>query len=71
MTAPLAIIMAGGTGGHVFPALALADELRARGWRIHWLGGSQGIERGRFQPPVIRWMSWALKDCAAVASWRV
>ena len=30
MSAPLALIMAGGTGGHVFPALALARELRAR-----------------------------------------
>ncbi|QGG80944.1 undecaprenyldiphospho-muramoylpentapeptide beta-N-acetylglucosaminyltransferase [Litorivicinus lipolyticus] len=40
----LAVIMAGGTGGHVFPALALADELSRRGWRIHWLGGSRGIE---------------------------
>ena len=41
---PLAVIMAGGTGGHVFPALALADELAQRGWRIHWLGGRRGIE---------------------------
>lgn len=39
-----AVIMAGGTGGHVFPALALAGELSARGWKILWLGGSEGIE---------------------------
>lgn len=45
MSKPLTVlIMAGGTGGHVFPALAVADELRARGHRIHWLGTARGIE---------------------------
>lgn len=38
------LIMAGGTGGHVFPALAVADELRAKGYRIEWLGTGRGIE---------------------------
>lgn len=42
--APLALIMAGGTGGHVFPALALARELRARSWRVVWLGTRRGME---------------------------
>ncbi len=36
----VALIMAGGTGGHIFPALALAQALRERGWRVHWLGGA-------------------------------
>jgi UDP-N-acetylglucosamine--N-acetylmuramyl-(pentapeptide) pyrophosphoryl-undecaprenol N-acetylglucosamine transferase len=41
---PLALIMAGGTGGHVFPALALARELRARSWQVVWLGTRRGLE---------------------------
>jgi UDP-N-acetylglucosamine--N-acetylmuramyl-(pentapeptide) pyrophosphoryl-undecaprenol N-acetylglucosamine transferase len=40
MTQRCALIMAGGTGGHIFPGLAVADALRERGWRVHWLGGS-------------------------------
>ena len=38
------LIMAGGTGGHVFPALAVADELLQRGFAVRWLGTSAGIE---------------------------
>ncbi|GAB7533495.1 undecaprenyldiphospho-muramoylpentapeptide beta-N-acetylglucosaminyltransferase [Pseudomonas sp. 3A(2025)] len=38
------LIMAGGTGGHVFPALACARELQARGFKVHWLGTPRGIE---------------------------
>ena len=36
--------MAGGTGGHVFPALACAREFQARGYEVHWLGTPRGIE---------------------------
>jgi len=38
------LIMAGGTGGHVFPALACAHEFQSRGYHVHWLGTPRGIE---------------------------
>ena len=38
------LVMAGGTGGHVFPALACARELQQRGYEVHWLGTRRGIE---------------------------
>lgn len=39
------LIAAGGTGGHVFPALAVARELKMRGGEVHWLGTERGPER--------------------------
>ena len=44
MSARTILIMAAGTGGHVFPGLAIAAELRARGWNIHWMGTRTGME---------------------------
>lgn len=46
MSAPqkCALIMAGGTGGHIFPGLAVAQALRERGWRVHWLGAPNSME---------------------------
>lgn len=39
-----ALIMAGGTGGHIFPGLALAEALRKQDWQVHWLGAPDSME---------------------------
>lgn len=38
------LVMAGGTGGHIFPALSVARLLAARGWQVVWLGNASGME---------------------------
>jgi UDP-N-acetylglucosamine--N-acetylmuramyl-(pentapeptide) pyrophosphoryl-undecaprenol N-acetylglucosamine transferase len=44
MNAKCALVMAGGTGGHIFPGLAVAEALREAGWRVHWLGAPDSME---------------------------
>jgi UDP-N-acetylglucosamine--N-acetylmuramyl-(pentapeptide) pyrophosphoryl-undecaprenol N-acetylglucosamine transferase len=59
MTRGTALVMAGGTGGHVFPALATARVLQQRGYRIVWLGTQRGIE-ARLVPAAgipVEWLS--------------
>ena len=38
------LIIAGGTGGHIYPGIAIADYLKAKGYSITWLGTSHGME---------------------------
>ena len=49
-TQKTALVMAGGTGGHIFPGLAVAQALREQGWNVHWLGAPGSMEE-RLVPP--------------------
>ena len=65
------LIMAGGTGGHVFPALAVADVLKARSCRVVWLGTERGIE-ARLVPAAgfpVEWVRVAGLRGKGLGSW--
>ena len=49
MSAHPIMILAGGTGGHVFPALAVAKELKQRGVPVIWVGTEKALRRKLFQ----------------------
>jgi UDP-N-acetylglucosamine--N-acetylmuramyl-(pentapeptide) pyrophosphoryl-undecaprenol N-acetylglucosamine transferase len=57
MSARTIMIMAGGTGGHVYPGLAVAQHLMARGWKAVWLGAHAGLE-AKIVPPHGITMAW-------------
>ena len=51
------MVMAGGTGGHIFPALSVADYVRAQGWTVVWLGSRAGME-AKLVPPKGYEIAW-------------
>lgn len=71
MTGAPVMIMAGGTGGHVFPALAVAEELRGRAQPVVWMGTRKGLE-ARVVPAAgieMEWISIAGLRGRGAAAW--
>ena len=51
------MIMAGGTGGHIYPGISVGEYLKDKGWHIVWLGAKSGME-ARIVPPKGYAMAW-------------
>lgn len=51
------LVMAGGTGGHIYPGVAVAEALRARGWQVAWMGNEDRME-GRIVPQYGYELAW-------------
>ena len=64
MTTRCALIMAGGTGGHIFPGLAIAEALRSRGWRVHWLGTTGSAARPSMESRLVPHRGFAFESIA-------
>ena len=60
-----ALIAAGGTGGHVYPALAVAGLLTEQGWSVDWVGTERGIEQRLVPAAGLPCITSACLDCAA------
>ena len=69
--APTLMVMAGGTGGHIYPGLAVATALRQRGWQLVWMGSRSGME-AQIVPRHDIAMAWVqfsgLRGCGLLAT---
>lgn len=80
MKAKRLLVMAGGTGGHVFPGLAVAHQLMEQGWQVRWLGTADrmeadlvpkhGIEIDFIQISGLRGKGWRAQLDAPLRIWR-
>ena len=66
------MVMAGGTGGHVFPGLAVAHHLMEQGWQVRWLGTADRMEADRYLSTVSRstlfvFLAFVARDQGAAA----